>query len=99
MSSNSLIFITETNKVYYCGMHLKFQPEKFPLEMAANKIFATYDSVGIIGADSKVYYLNDKIIDDSDEINGVMVIDDEKMNGNVVDMGGLYKLRYAIINQ
>lgn len=64
-SSNSLIFRTESDRIFYTGMNVKFQPTAFPLDVKG-KIFATESSVGVIGQDGKVYYLNEKLIDDSD---------------------------------
>ena len=49
VSANSLIFITDEGSVFYSGMHSKFRPERFPAKIGAKNIFATYDSVGIIG--------------------------------------------------
>lgn len=61
-SANSLIFRTESGAIFYSGMHLKFRPEKFPYQGQVNSIFATYDSVGVVGADGSVNYLNDRFI-------------------------------------
>lgn len=49
ISANSLIFRTDEGSVFYSGMHSKFRPERFPAKVGAKSIFATYDSVGIIG--------------------------------------------------
>lgn len=57
-SSNSLIFRTETDRIFYNGMFDKYQPTPFPVDVKAKKIFATGSSVGVITEDNKVYYLN-----------------------------------------
>jgi hypothetical protein len=49
-------------------MHDKYLPTRFPSEVRARSIFATYDSVGIIGEDGKVYFLNDAIVSDYDKV-------------------------------
>ncbi len=41
--------MTDAGSVFYSGMHSKFRPERFPVQVGAKSIFATYDSVGIIG--------------------------------------------------
>jgi len=57
-SSNSLIFRTESDKIFYTGMFVKYQPTPFPLNIKAKKIFASDSSVGIVGEDNKLYFLN-----------------------------------------
>jgi hypothetical protein len=39
-------------------MYVKYQPTPFPLSIKAKKIFATDSSVGIVGEDNKLYFLN-----------------------------------------
>jgi hypothetical protein len=56
-------------------MHAKFLPTKFPVSVAAKSIWATRNCVGIIGEDSKVYFVNDPIIGDYDKHGEVMVSD------------------------
>lgn len=68
-SSNALIFRTETDRIFYNGMYDKYQPTPFPIEVNAKKIFATESSVGVITNDNKIYYLNDKFIEDSELVN------------------------------
>lgn len=56
-------------------MHAKFLPARFPVNIEAKSIWATRNSVGIIGSDNKIYFLNDPIIDDYDKKGDVMVSD------------------------
>lgn len=98
VSSGALIFRTETDRIFYNGMFDKFQPTPFPLDVKAKKIFATDSSVGVISEDNKLYFLNDKIIEDSDCIdakNRVFYCEDPKLS-TVFDIGGQYGLRYAL---
>lgn len=44
----------------------KYQPSPFPHNIEAKKIFATQSSVGIVGTDNKLYFVNDRIIEDSE---------------------------------
>jgi alpha-tubulin suppressor-like RCC1 family protein len=67
-SSNSLIFKTETGRLFYNGFFDKWQPTPFPLQVPTKKIFASESSVGVITTDNKLYYLNEKLIDDSDYV-------------------------------
>lgn len=100
VSSNSLIFRTESDKVFYSGMFVKYQPTPFPLNVRAKKIFASESSVGIVGEDNKLYYLNEKLIDDSDLIcktNRVFLCEDEKFNSEILAIGGDYALRFALV--
>ena len=98
-SSNSLIFRTETDRIFYNGFHSKWQPTPFPLQVKARKIFASESSVGVISTDNKVYYLNEKLIDDSDFVckqNRVFVSEDPNLS-EVIDIGATYHLRYALL--
>ncbi|MCB0369136.1 MAG: hypothetical protein KDD45_06690 [Bdellovibrionales bacterium] len=64
-SSGSLIFKTETDRIFYNGMYDKYQPTPFPLEVPVKSIFATESSVGVVSVENKIFYVNDKFIDDS----------------------------------
>lgn len=68
-SANSLIFRTETDRIFYNGMYDKYQPTPFPIDVNAKRIFATDSSVGVITQDNKIYYLNDRFIEDSELVN------------------------------
>lgn len=63
-----MIFTTDAGNIFYSGMHAKFLPTRFPSSVKAKSMFATYDSVGIIGEDGKVYFLNDAIVSDYDKV-------------------------------
>ena len=52
-----MIFRTESDRIFYTGMNVKFQPIPFPSQIKG-KIFASESSVGIVGEDGKVYFLN-----------------------------------------
>ena len=62
LSANSLIFRTQSGAVFYSGMHSKFLPTRFPVSVEAKSIWATKNSVGIIGTDSKVYFVNEPLV-------------------------------------
>jgi hypothetical protein len=62
-SSNSLIFRTESDRIFYTGMNVVFQPTPFPLDQGVKKMFATESSVGVIAEDNKFYFLNEKLVD------------------------------------
>lgn len=47
-------------------MFNKYQPTPFPHDVQPKSIFATQSSVGIVGVDNKIYFLNDRIIDESE---------------------------------
>ena len=61
-SAGSLIFRTETDRIFYNGMFDKYQPTPFPHNIPAKSIFATESSVGVVGTDGKVYFVNDQFI-------------------------------------
>ena len=50
-------------------MYAKYQPTPFPGDYQAKSIWATDSSVGIVTKDNKLFYLNDRIIDDSELID------------------------------
>ena len=82
-------------------MYDKYQPTPFPVDKSAKKIFATASSVGIVSTEGKLYFVNDKIIDDSDCINvrdRVYESEDSNLNGDVLAIGGNYGLRYALVS-
>jgi len=63
-----MILKTQSGSVFYSGMHSKFLPARFPASVDARSIWATKNSVGIIGTDGKVYFINDAIVDDYDKV-------------------------------
>ena len=67
--SNSLIFRTESNQVFHNGMGYAWTPTPFPIDVSPKRIFAGADCVGVLAEDGKLYYLNEKIIDDSELVN------------------------------
>jgi len=90
-----LIFKTQSGAVYYSGMHSKFLPTRFPAYVEAKSIWATRNSVGIIGADGKVYFVNDPIVGDYDKVGEVMVSDEANLKG-AFKIGGSHLLRFAL---
>lgn len=97
ISSNSLIFQTDSGAVYYSGMHSKFRPERFPVQIGTVKnIFATENAVGVIDSNGKIGYLNDEFIEGSDKKGDVFVVRDENLK-NPTKIGGVGKLRYALV--
>ena len=64
-------------------MHTKSRPERFPTNVKAKSIFATYDSVGIIAEDDKIYFINDQFIDDSNVEGNYIVSTDPHLNNGV----------------
>lgn len=95
LSANSLIFRTQSGAVFYSGMHSKFLPTPFPAKVQAKSIWATKNSVGIIGADEKVYFLNEPLVEDCDKVGELMVSDEPHLRG-VFRIGGTHLLRYAL---
>lgn len=86
---------TQSGSVYYSGMHAQFMPTPFPVNVQATSIWATRNSVGIIGTDGKVYFINDPIVDDYDKVGQVMVSDDANLKG-AFKIGGSHLLRFAL---
>jgi hypothetical protein len=95
LSANSLIFKTQSGAVFYSGMHSKFLPTRFPSSVDAKSIWATKNSVGIIGTDGKVYFVNEPLVDDCDKVGEVMVSDEPSLKG-AFRIGGTHLLRYAL---
>jgi hypothetical protein len=100
VSAGSVIFRTETDKIFYNGMYYKYQPARFPIDVQAKKIFATQSSVGVVSTDNKIYFLNDRIIDDSECLNQserLYVSEEPSLSGEILDIGGSHGLRYALV--
>ena len=76
-------------------MHSKFLPTKFPVSVEAKSIWATKNSVGIIGVDGKVYFVNEPLVQDCDKLGDAMVSDEPNLQG-VFKIGGSHLLRYAL---
>ena len=95
ISGNSLILRTDSEKVFYSGMHSKFLPTPFQAPVEAQSIWATRNSVGIIGKDGKVYFVNDPIVNDYDSQGEVMVSDEPNLKG-AFKIGGSHLLRFAL---
>lgn len=56
--------------------------------------------MGVITADNKLYYLNEKLVDDSDYVckkNRVYLCEDPNLSSEILDIGGTYHLRYALV--
>lgn len=96
VSGNSLIFITDAGSVFYSGMHSKYRPERFPTTQAARSIFATYDSVGVIDQSGNINFINDSFIEDAKKSGNLLVNMDASLK-NAFEIGGSYKLRYALV--
>lgn len=77
-------------------MHAKFRPAQFLVQKGVRSIFATLNSVGVIDEEGKVVYLNDQFIDDSDVYGEYIVCEDDNLK-SVYEIGGTYKLRYALV--
>lgn len=99
-SSNALIFRTESGRVFFNGMSYAWQPTPFPIDVQAKRIFATDSSVGVVTEDGKVYFLNERIIDDSEYVSKasrLYVCEDAAFEKGVLNIGGNYHLRYALV--
>ena len=97
ISSNSLIILTENGEIYYSGMYKKYRPEPFPKSGNVKRIFATSNSVGYIDGNNKIHFINDQIIEDADKNDDVYTSEEKSLEGNVIDLGGSYTLRYALV--
>ena len=56
--------------------------------------------MGVLGEDGRLWYLNEKIIDDSELVNQkerLYVCEDPSLEGEILDLGGKYHLRYALL--
>lgn len=81
-------------------MDITSKPTPFPVQADnIKKVFATDTAVGYVTADNKIHYYVDQIIEDSDQHpKSLMYLsEDPNLEGHIVDIGGSYALRYAII--
>jgi D-serine dehydratase len=55
--------------------------------------------VGVISNSNEVFYINDKLIEDSDQDphNKVYVSEDSNLKGDIKAIGGKYEVNYAIV--
>lgn len=94
------MFLTHSNKAFYSGLDIASKPTPFPIQAGnIKKVFATESAVGYVTTDNKIYFYADQIIEDSDQCpkSLMFVNEDKNLEGNVIDIGGAYGLRYAII--
>jgi D-serine dehydratase len=92
--------MSDKGNVYYTGLGLAYKPIAFPKQLQDIKdTFATLNSVGVISNNNEVFYINDKLIEDSDQDphNKVYVSEDSNLKGDIKAIGGKYEVNYAIV--
>ena len=50
-------------------MFYAWNPRPFPVEVQPKRIFAAEDSVGVVAEDGKIWFVNEKLIEDSECVN------------------------------
>jgi len=95
------IVLTEDNQVYYMGLRLIWQPEKFPLpeNKRVKKVTASYGTVAVITEDNYIYSKNPFVGNaEEDYKTGLFVADNSIFKGgDIIDIGGSYRNRFAIV--
>lgn len=100
VASNALIFRTESDRVFFNGMFYAWNPRPFPIDVQPKRIFATEDCVGVVAEDGKIYFVNEKLIDDSELISQkdrLYVSEDSTLEREVLGLGGKHGLIYALL--
>ena len=81
-------------------MFYAWNPQPFPVDVAAKKIFAVENSVGAVAEDGKIWFLNEKIIDESEMVSQkhrLYVSEDSNLEREVLSLGGKYSLMTALV--
>ena len=81
-------------------MFYAWNPRPFPIEVQPKHIFATEDSVGVVAEDGKIWYVNERLIDESDLVSQkdrLYVCEDSNLEREVLGMGGKHGLFYALL--
>lgn len=103
LSTNLLALLTENNKVYFSGMRNFAVPEE--LALGTNKkvksIAATYNSVAVLLEDNTVLSHGVFLPNKDQDLNTGIVTGETKYfdGGEILEIGGPYTTRYAIVKQ
>lgn len=101
IAENTAILLTDTNEVFWMGLKLAYEPVLLPLPAGkiVRKVAASHGSVCAITEDNQVYMKNKFLKDESENLEtGVFLANTSIFQGGeIIEMGGAYKNKYAII--
>jgi len=100
LSFNGSAFLTHSNKAYFSGFGVASKPTLFPHQPGnIKKVFATDSSAGFVTTDNQIHFYVDQFIKDSDQCPKTLMYlcEDPSLQGNVLDIGGGYRITYAIV--
>lgn len=102
LGENSLLILTEDNKVYFSGLALSYKPVEWvlPTKAKVTKLHASYETFGVLTEENKIYAFNENLIQSAEydykqriwEIN-----DDIFGKGKILEIGGAHNIHYAIV--
>jgi len=102
---NTMVLLTENNEVYFSGLDIVYMPVHWSNlningKLKIKKVVATQDSFAAVTEDNKIYSFNDLFVESERNFDKELFVADNSLfgNGNIVDIGGSYGLRYAIVN-
>jgi hypothetical protein len=81
-------------------MYDQYQPTPFPHNVRPKSIFATETSVGVVDQDNKLYFVNERIIEDSECLcpkRRLYECEDPNFKSEILAIGGTFNLRYALV--
>lgn len=101
LSENTAVALTDDNTVYYWGLRLLWEPEllRLPSNKRVTRVAAASDSVGVVTEDNQLYTKLNFVEDAELDINtGIGHVPSSFFNGGeILDIGGGYKNKFAIV--
>nr|8B6H_DL Chain DL, COXBP,Chromosome condensation regulator RCC1 repeat protein,Chromosome condensation regulator RCC1 repeat protein [Tetrahymena thermophila SB210]8B6H_Dl Chain Dl, COXBP,Chromosome condensation regulator RCC1 repeat protein,Chromosome condensation regulator RCC1 repeat protein [Tetrahymena thermophila SB210] len=101
VGENTLVFLTDKNEVFFSGLELAYQPIRWeiPTDKKIVKLAASKDTFAAVTETGKIYQFNEFVGVSTNEVgNDYNVADSKAFEGKVVDLGGSYGIRFAIVN-
>ncbi|EGR32219.1 regulator of chromosome condensation, putative [Ichthyophthirius multifiliis] len=99
---NTLVILTDQNQVFFSGLELAYQPIKWeiPSNEKIIKVTASEDSFAALTENGTLYQFNqycDANVREYEQYE-YAIQNDKSFQGKIVDVGGNYGIRYAIVN-
>jgi len=98
-----MVILLETNEVFWCGIKMAYKPELLRLPSDIGKIKsvgACYRCCAVVTEDNQIYMKNAFVQHDDENINtGIRKVGNHIFGGgNILDIGGNYRNRFAIVD-
>lgn len=98
LGQDTLLVLTENNKVYFSGLDLTFKPQPFdvPTDKKIVGLNASADSMAVLTEEGKIFSLAN-YANHLKNKHSYQEIDTSIFEGKVTQIGGRYDIRYALV--